>query len=126
MQASEEEVSKGKFPLESGSCWLSLISFVAMQVEWAKTHARAQRYVEEEELVLEEMRRVRQYLEWKAQWWCETAGLGRESISDRVKAGCIAYAHKQAFYLTSLRIKFTDMWKSELMKLDLPVDCLSE
>jgi hypothetical protein len=40
-----------------------------MRVEWAKTHARANRQKEEVLLLTEEMRHVVAYLDWKASWW---------------------------------------------------------
>lgn len=95
-----------------------------MRVEWSKANARALRYAEEEELVLEEMRRVRQYFFWRSRWWREEAGQGRLGVSVRVKEGCLAYAHKQASLLDALRSKFTMMWQTELHSLDIPSDFL--
>ncbi|PIL23577.1 hypothetical protein GSI_14890 [Ganoderma sinense ZZ0214-1] len=40
-----------------------------MCAEWARAKARVERWEEEETLLLEEMRRVLAYFEWKAQWW---------------------------------------------------------
>jgi len=40
-----------------------------MRVKWAKTHARANRWQEEVILLMEEMRHVVVYLDWKALWW---------------------------------------------------------
>ncbi|KAJ7802706.1 hypothetical protein B0H14DRAFT_2614089 [Mycena olivaceomarginata] len=44
-----------------------------LRIEWAKTRAKAMRYAEEVEL-LEEMRRVLQFLDWRANWWSSLAG----------------------------------------------------
>ncbi|RDX44815.1 hypothetical protein OH76DRAFT_1328515, partial [Lentinus brumalis] len=41
----------------------------SLRVEWCKARARAQRWTEECELLQEEMRRVLQYHEWRADWW---------------------------------------------------------
>ena len=75
--------------------------------------ARAERYIEEEELVLEEMRRVRQYLTWKATWWRDPqqSGRGRSCASDPVKEGSAAYAVKQALFYEALMDKFTRQWQ---------------
>ncbi|KAJ7733877.1 hypothetical protein B0H14DRAFT_2639505 [Mycena olivaceomarginata] len=41
----------------------------AVRIEWAKTRARAMRWAEEVDLLEEEMRRIRQFLVWRAEWW---------------------------------------------------------
>ena len=41
----------------------------ALRIEWCKARARAQRWSEEVRLLLEEMRRVLQFLQWKALVW---------------------------------------------------------
>ncbi|KAG2093727.1 uncharacterized protein F5147DRAFT_747879 [Suillus discolor] len=40
-------------------------------LEWCKAHARANRWSEEVELLLKEMRRVIAFLRWQAEWWSE-------------------------------------------------------
>ena len=67
----------------------------ALKVEWAKTQARALRYREEEELVIEEMRRVITYLTSKAHWW-RNSSVG-EGSNKSVRRGCKAYANRQAY-----------------------------
>lgn len=73
---------------------------------------------------MEEMRRVRQYFEWKTSWWKEGAGEGRDGVRNRVKEGCIAYAYKQVAFLNQMREKFTSIWLLELKRLGLPIDHL--
>ncbi|KIM72769.1 hypothetical protein PILCRDRAFT_15830 [Piloderma croceum F 1598] len=68
-----------------------------MQVEWAKTHARANRWQEEVILLTEEMRRVVVYLDWKALWW-------------RAQDGLRAYAHRQADLMHRLAKSFAALW----------------
>jgi hypothetical protein len=46
-----------------------------LRIEWAKTRAKALRYAEEVDLLEEEMRRVLQFLEWRASWWRAQIGL---------------------------------------------------
>ncbi|KAF7968821.1 hypothetical protein HWV62_29262 [Athelia sp. TMB] len=41
----------------------------SMRVEWAKTLARSDRWDEETQLLLEEMRRIIHYFHWKSKWW---------------------------------------------------------
>jgi hypothetical protein len=86
----------------------------ALKIEWAKTQARAQRFAEEEELVVEEMRRVLSYFAWKANWWRNDAGNGS---NERVRRGCAAYAERQAHLIDSLRNKFEEIWKEGVRKL---------
>lgn len=42
-----------------------------MRIEWSKSRARLQRWEEEVDLVVEEMRRVLVLLDWKKGWWYE-------------------------------------------------------
>jgi hypothetical protein len=91
----------------------------AFRVEYAKTHARASRYVEEEELVLEEMRRTLRYLEWKASWWRAKVPCHDKR---RIREGQAAYAAKQAAFLDELRLKFERLWRSLLVELKIDVD----
>ncbi|KDQ33848.1 hypothetical protein PLEOSDRAFT_1073975 [Pleurotus ostreatus PC15] len=80
-----------------------------MRIEWAKTKARADRWVEELQLVQEEMRRSLQFLAWKADWWCEQA-TRRGNIPPAVSSGLSAYALKQASFLRALLQDSVDIW----------------
>ena len=51
-----------------------------MQVEWAKSHAYAQWWLEEVVLVIKEMHWVIQHLDWKASWW-QSQGPLRSSVT---------------------------------------------
>jgi hypothetical protein len=93
--------------------------FLALRIEYAKAHARARRYVEEEELVLEEMRRTLQYLRWKAGWW--RSG-DVEEVKVKIREGSKAYKEKQASLLDELRIKFEHMWRPVIADLKLSVE----
>ena len=70
---------------------------LALYIEWGKVCARAARWSEEVELLQEEMRRTKQFFEWKAQWWEQH----REPPSDiplnsLTRQGISAYADRQA------------------------------
>jgi hypothetical protein len=92
-----------------------------MRVEWAKAQARLERWVEERDLLLEEMARTPLYLEWKAGWWEEHSHL-RCNSDERLQEGCAAYAAKQADLCRTFARNFTSMWQPLLKKhsLQLP------
>ncbi|THH18836.1 hypothetical protein EUX98_g8889 [Antrodiella citrinella] len=98
-----------------------------MRVEWAKSQARAERWSEEVRLLQEEMRRVLEFLTWKASWWRAQAGQ-RADGSSMLKQGLAAYAEKEArvhedlaktFALRWYRIlifhKITPSWKTKYL-----------
>ena len=89
------------------------ICSAALRVEWAKTHARAGRWNEELELVVEEMRRVLAFHGWKAKWWFERADMRTDLTGDEL-TGSQAYAAKQAFYWGAMVDKFRSMWTQTL------------
>ena len=80
-----------------------------MRVEWAKTHARANRWREEVILLTEEMRRVVVYLDWKALWW-ETQGSRRDDVRADIMDGLGSYAHRQADLMRRLAESFAALW----------------
>ena len=95
-------------------------------VEWAKTYARANRFGEEVELVLEEMRRTQRYFAWRCSWW-----LQREDVqtiggcnSELITSGRRAYARKQVSIYTRLASKFVGTWERELERNELSIDLL--
>lgn len=79
--------------------------------------------------MLEEMRRVPWYMKWKARWWINQAG-GRDvdpvpplkATSPLLKAGCRAYAAKQAYIWLSLEEKFRDIWTPLLIEYKFSVE----
>lgn len=89
---------------------------IACRVEYAKAHARARRYAEEEELVVEEMRRTLKYFEWKSNWWLSLDSTHRSRIFE---SGQKAYAAKQATMVTDLARKFERLWRPLLKDLDM-------
>jgi hypothetical protein len=98
----------------------------ALRVEWCKARARALRWTEEVCLLLEEMRRVLQFLEWKASVWearATTFGddgdaehntielVGSRLLLHNRQEGLRAYALYQAWIQRELCRKFRSLWK---------------
>ncbi|KAJ6506403.1 hypothetical protein C8R47DRAFT_1241797 [Mycena vitilis] len=89
----------------------ALVDNVALRVEWAKTRARANRYAEEVELLEEEMRRVVEFLKWRAGWWESLLGLRAAQQADAaLREGHAAYVRKQAGYMRGLAVRFEKLW----------------
>ncbi|KAJ7017592.1 hypothetical protein C8F04DRAFT_884636, partial [Mycena alexandri] len=77
--------------------------------ERAKTRARSLRWTEEVDLLEEEMRRVLQFLTWRAGWWEEQ--IGRRGLPEgSQREGETAYATRQAALLIDLRDVFAQKW----------------
>ena len=79
-----------------------IVAFIVMltlraglRVEWCKARARALRWIEEVEILDEEMRRTKRYYIWWAQWRAAQAALPRSHDLELVE-GAAAYAHRQA------------------------------
>ncbi|KAJ7450436.1 hypothetical protein FB451DRAFT_1566624 [Mycena latifolia] len=81
----------------------------SIRVEWARAHARKERWTEEVMLLREEMRRVLRYLTWQSGWWRERAAL-RTELSAELAAGVRAYALKQAAWHQRLGGFFRTKW----------------
>ncbi|KAJ6493479.1 hypothetical protein DFH09DRAFT_1104473 [Mycena vulgaris] len=80
-----------------------------LQIEWAKVRARSIRWSEEVDLLEEEMRRIVQFLTWRADWWEGRIDL-RELPEGPQREGETAYAVKQARILMKLRDAFLTKW----------------
>lgn len=80
-----------------------------MQVDWSKARARVDRWNEEKRLVQEEMRRVLEFLEYKATWWCSQRAR-RVGEGEALEQGLAAYASKQADVYRRLARKFASLW----------------
>ena len=78
--------------------------------EWMTCRARADRWMEEEELLQEEMRRVIVYLEWKSRAWTEKVGVRAGSCTPDIQHGIDAYARKQANTYHELAVSFAGQW----------------
>ena len=77
-------------------------SHPALHIEWCKSRARAMRFSEEVQLLLEEMCRVRQFLEWQESWWRAKAEQ-KNARSIIQNEGLRAYALRQATLRAGLR-----------------------
>ncbi len=89
-----------------------------MRAEWARCKARADRWDEEQALILEEMRRVIEYFQWKSQWWRNQAGR-RSDVPARLKRGLRIYARKQAAVFDKLAMRTASFWVHELASMGL-------
>ncbi|KAL1940996.1 hypothetical protein VTO73DRAFT_7632 [Trametes versicolor] len=102
----------------------------SMRAEWARTRARAERWEEEVELLVEEMRRVLAFLEHEADWWTSIVDR-RAKFPLRVPTpfdiidGVRAYAHRQAATRRSLVAKFARLWLPWLRKNSIDTDWTS-
>lgn len=92
-----------------------------MRVEWAKSHARHQRWSEEVVILVEEARRVITYLDWKAHWWLDQVDL-RAGARQDIQDGLNAYAHRQSILMQDLARSFASLWHPVLSKANLPTD----
>lgn len=81
-----------------------------MRIEWCRTRARAHRWIEECQLLIEEMRRISAYHKWQISWWLDRIGL-ITNIPKAEQEGLTAYANRQA----SIRQRMYDIciiiWK---------------
>ncbi|TDL26330.1 hypothetical protein BD410DRAFT_685979, partial [Rickenella mellea] len=80
-----------------------------LRVEWAKASARVERWTEEVALLKEEMRRVLQFLSWRASWWEARKKFMPEMPQDFAE-GAQAYAHEQAAILLNMQSFWADLW----------------
>ncbi|KAK7054020.1 CxC2 domain-containing protein [Favolaschia claudopus] len=83
----------------------------AVRVEWAKTKARRDRWVEEVELLREEMRRVLRFLAWRALWWEQRRAVLWE-VAPEVRAGLQAYAARQAALARRMARTWREAWNA--------------
>ncbi|KAI6168037.1 hypothetical protein EDD17DRAFT_1773109 [Pisolithus thermaeus] len=98
----------------------------AIWIEWCKARARAHRWAEEVDLLLEEKQRTLQFLKWDATHWAERA----EAITDQDKPlneGLRAYAECQANICRRLGVSFTHTWRdvqefSDVTYSEVPVN----
>ena len=92
-----------------------------MRTEWCKATARAQRFEEEVELVVEEMRRTLAFFEWTAGDWERRAQdrLGEPRVDDGVVGGLVAYATRKAAHFRELITVFLQEWYHPLHRKSL-------
>lgn len=80
----------------------------ALRNEWLRLRSRYMRWEEEQDLLVEEMRRSLRFLRWKADWW---AKLGETVVENEcLQSGLNAYAAKQKSMYLSLASSFSAEW----------------
>ena len=84
-----------------------------LQSEWAKSRARAARATEEILLLREEMRRVLEFLQWKADWWLQRTD-SRTTVDASLSEGLQAYCKEQSYVQSLLSISFRALWRTPL------------
>lgn len=92
-----------------------------LRSEWAKRRARRSRSREEVLLLLEEMRRVLEFLEWKATWW-DGRWRGLPDAAPALAEGLRSYAVDQAMLQRSLAASFRLLWRTPLANVDTVVE----
>jgi hypothetical protein len=97
------------------------VNYLGLRCEWAKSKARADRWSEEVVLLVEEMRRVILFFNWKADWWIQQGGV-RCDVDDGVMDGLHAYAAKQAHIMHAMAHKYAALWYPVLCKNGFAVD----
>jgi hypothetical protein len=91
----------------------NIIPLLALRVEWAKTRARKDRWLEEVLLVKEEMRWALVTWEHRAKIWDErTAVRMINSLSPELSEGIRAYAIQQARILRRRADAFNKLWSA--------------
>jgi hypothetical protein len=71
-------------------------------------------YAEEVDLLEEEMRRVLQFMNWRANWWMSLMGLRTGMQDEALREGHEAYAVRQASYMRGKRDCFAAQWKDTM------------
>ncbi|KAF9470117.1 hypothetical protein BDN70DRAFT_821734, partial [Pholiota conissans] len=96
-----------------------------MRAEWAKMLARRDRWEEEYQLVIEEMRRTVAYLRWKSVWWRNQVGR-RVGIDSAQYQGLRAYAMRQADLLERLAESCITKWVPALSEAGVVSDWIEK
>jgi len=99
-----------------------------MRAEWCKATARAERFREEVELVVKEMRRTLVFFEWTADNWerLGKARAGEPNMDEDTAAGLEAYAARKSALYRKLINVFHQDWYEGLKLKSLGSDWLSK
>ncbi|RPD56280.1 hypothetical protein L226DRAFT_469306, partial [Lentinus tigrinus ALCF2SS1-7] len=81
-----------------------------LRVEWCKSRARAKRWIEEVEILQEEMRRTKEYLDWHSRWWQGHTALMFHQRAETVE-GAHAYAYRQALIRNKMATYCERAWR---------------
>jgi hypothetical protein len=65
---------------------------VALRIEWAKACVKAMCYAEETDLLEEEMHRMLQFFQWRADWWWARVGSRAARQDEVLREGHGSYA----------------------------------
>lgn len=96
-----------------------------MRSEWARSYSRHQRWGEDVVLLVEEMRRVVEYLDNKAKWWRLQSHRRRDKSPNTrtdILQGLSAYADRQAALMKGLAQSFACRWHTMLANADINID----
>jgi hypothetical protein len=85
----------------------------SLRLHWCKTSANAERWVEELELVQEEMRRVLAYFVWRAQWWNSQVGRRPDEAQD-LQDALDSHTRRQFAIYHDRVVVFASTWIPEL------------
>jgi len=96
-----------------------------LRAEWAKSRARALRTSEEVLRLKEEMRRVIEFLKWKARWWKERQEQQGE-IGKDFREGLQSYAQTQRSIQLALASEFQNLWMAPLDEEDVDEGVVDE
>ncbi|KAK0191532.1 hypothetical protein F5146DRAFT_1138355 [Armillaria mellea] len=82
------------------------------RTEWLKSHAHVLWWLEELQLVEEEMQWVQVSLSWKVDWW-EERHVGWQPLALEFSEGIGAYVDKQAALIQRLVVSFSMLWGAQ-------------
>ena len=102
---------------------------VSIRAHWARCQARAERYEEEVQLTLEEMRRTLKFFEWRSDQWLafrDTRATSDTPTDLQVQHGLRAYAYRQAAMYSSLVGIFVNHWRNFLVERSFGLNWLSQ
>lgn len=88
-----------------------------LRAEWARSQACVQRASEEVMLVREEIRRILEFLSWRAFWW-EEKQHARDGVDNEMKEGIRAYAIEQAALQQTFETSFRRLYETPLAQVD--------
>ncbi|RDB18343.1 hypothetical protein Hypma_000426 [Hypsizygus marmoreus] len=95
----------------------------ALCIEWCKSKARADRWSEEVQLLLEEMRRIAQFFESRAEQWDRRAQVVT-AADEGIERGLHAYATQQAWQFRAMKARCQHVWRfvPQYVQIGLGID----
>lgn len=101
--------------------------YLDMRIEWCKARARALRWSEEVDLLMEEMRRTLEFFQWDALRWAERMSFQVASADVASLEGHRAYAHRQATLRKSLVASCRCSWTATMeFARQVENDCIDD